>query len=150
MEDDQTLATPPPEMVGRWCLVANVVDEREWGPEHETRPGAKHFSAGTKVYCDWPIGFWQWDAEYGRLRVLGRHRGSKRWACMIVKAQWLHNFRVKCEYSPQVRRLLDEKHQFILGGYTEEARSEAERHAQTANTTAAHVKTKHDSKTIAP
>jgi hypothetical protein len=148
MEDATTTSTLAPEPLGRWCLVANVVDEREWGQGHEIRPGAKHFPAGAKVYCDFPLGFWQWDGQFGKVRVLGHHRGSKRLVCMIVKAQWLYNFRVKCEYSPEIRRLLDEKHEFRLGGYTEEARQEADQQAKTANEIADQAKAECDSRTV--
>ena len=46
MEDIKNL-----EQEWRWCLVGNIVQTHEYGENHETRIGTKHFSQGTKVYC---------------------------------------------------------------------------------------------------
>ena len=33
----------------KWCLVGNIVQERDYGEQHEIKSGTKHFSPGTKV-----------------------------------------------------------------------------------------------------
>ncbi len=87
-----------------WCLVANIVDERPYGPEgKETRRGTKHFAAGAKIYC-FPF---QWGDGYERIRVIGRHRGSRRFVTMIIKSDWLTNWRAQRVYSPAVIKQLD-------------------------------------------
>jgi hypothetical protein len=125
--------------VGRWCLVANVVPFREWRPEKQVRSGTRHFSGGAKVYCDRTTGGLGFDAEFGTISVLGRHRGSggRNWIQLYMKVRFLHNFRVSCEYSPSIRYLLDHRYRFTLGGYNEGARSEAETYAKRGNAMAA-------------
>ena len=117
------------EPVGRWCLVANVVEECEYGQEHELRPGTKHFSPGTKVYCDSA----HWGDGWEKIYVLGRHRGSKEWVRIVTPFKCLHNFRAKCEYGPHVRRLLDEVYKFHLGGYSAEDKQDVEAFARSGN-----------------
>lgn len=34
-----------------WCLAGNIVQEHEFGEEHEKRLGTKQFARGTKVFC---------------------------------------------------------------------------------------------------
>lgn len=87
-----------------WCLVANVVEERTCGPDGtETWHGTKHFAPGAKIYC-FPA---QWGDGYEQIRVVGRHRGSRRFVTMIVKSRWLTNWRVQLVYSPAVIERLD-------------------------------------------
>ena len=87
-----------------WLLVGNIVKERPYGPEGaEFRPGTKHFSAGTKVYCLPP----QWGDGYEQIKVIGRHRGSKRYVTMIISSAWVENWRAKLVYSPEVLRRAD-------------------------------------------
>lgn len=91
----------------RWCVVANVVDERLHGSEGEHRRGTKHFSAGTKVYL--VSAYWGMGGE--TVTVLGRARRPKRWITVDVRAVVLENWRVKLIYEPAVlRRLGDREH----------------------------------------
>ena len=57
------------------CVVANVVDERLWGPAGEVQPGTKHFTDGTKVYVHSVF----WGSGGDDLRVIGRGRHDKRY-----------------------------------------------------------------------
>ena len=82
-----------------WCVVANIKKEIPFGPGGvEKRIGTKHFSPGTKVYCFQAL----WGDGYQRVQVIGRHRGSHRYVTMIIKSDWLTNWRVKAEYSPSL------------------------------------------------
>lgn len=82
-----------------WCLVANIVEVRPYGPEgKETKRGTKHFAAGAKIYC-FPA---QWGDGYEQIRVVGRHRGSHRFVTMIINSEWLTNWRAQNIYSPAV------------------------------------------------
>lgn len=86
-----------PEWV--WCLVGNVVDEHEYGEDHQIVHGTKHFSPGTKVY----VLPQQWDL--GEMTpVVGRHRKSGKLICIVMRMDWIENFRVQKVYSPNVIR----------------------------------------------
>lgn len=81
-----------------WCVVANVVAEHPVGENKEIRSGTKHFSAGTKVYCFPPL----WGDGYEDIKVIGRHRGSRKLVEMVMPSKWLTNWRVKMVFSPFV------------------------------------------------
>jgi hypothetical protein len=85
---------------GVWCLVANVAPEQVYGQEHTVRPGTKHFSPNTKVYCFPPA----WGDGYENIRVIGRHRGSSRLVTLILPSRRLTNWRVKFVRHPHVVR----------------------------------------------
>lgn len=93
--------TSPDEVAHResiWCVVANVVDEHPYGEDQEIQRGTKHFAPGTKVYCFPAL----WGDGYEKIRVIGRHRGSKRFVTMVMASKWLTNWRVKLVYSPHI------------------------------------------------
>ncbi len=85
-----------------WCLVANVAKEIEFGEEKQIKSGIKHFPAGAKVYCFPPL----WGDGYERIKVIGRHRGSHRYATMVVQSKHLTNWRAKLVYSPFISKQL--------------------------------------------
>jgi hypothetical protein len=79
-----------------WCVVANISDHIPSGPADGMTSGTKHFTAGTKVYCYPPL----WGDGYEHIKVIARHRGSKRYVEMIIAAKALINCRAKLVYSP--------------------------------------------------
>ena len=81
-----------------WCVVANVIAEHSVGENKEIKRGTKHFSAGTKVYCYPPL----WGDGYENIKVIGRHRGSRKLVEMVMPSKRLSNWRVKMVYSPFV------------------------------------------------
>jgi hypothetical protein len=87
-----------------WCVVANVVTERTFGPGGaDVRSGTKHFRPGARLYII--------DAYSGTCENvigIGHHRGSNRYCRMVVPVRFLENFRVKLAYSPEVIRLANE------------------------------------------
>ncbi len=86
-----------------WCVAANVVMEREYGPGGaEKRSGTKHFPAGSKVYL--LSHFWGMGGE--RVTVVGRHRGSHRYVAMTISSKLLANRRAELVYSPHIVNLL--------------------------------------------
>ena len=92
------------QLESQWCLVGNIVEQRSCGEGGaEVRPGTKHFSGGTKVYC-LPA---QWGDGYDQIIVIGRHRGSKHFKTMIISRAWVTNFRAKVVYNPEVLRRLN-------------------------------------------
>ncbi|MCA9623017.1 MAG: hypothetical protein KC731_28555 [Myxococcales bacterium] len=87
-----------------WCITANIIRERPFGPGgSESRAGTKHFRAGAKVFV---IGLYAGMVE--DVVVIGRHRGSRRYVRMVVRARWLTNLRLGRVYSPTARRLVDD------------------------------------------
>jgi hypothetical protein len=89
----------------QWCLVGNIVDERPSGERGgEIMHGTKHFSPRTKVYA-FPA---QWGDGYEKIIVVGRHRGSKDFVTMVIRSQWVTNWRAKVVYKPEVLRRLQE------------------------------------------
>jgi hypothetical protein len=131
--EEEADAPPPPDAAQVqssaqpvWCVVANVVTERPYGPGGaEKRPGTKHFRPRAKVYCFPAL----WGDGYDQIKVVGRHRGSNRYVTMIIKSAWLENWRAKLVYSPDVIRRLDGK-----WNATEQSRLEAEAIVQYRNT----------------
>lgn len=95
----QPPATPLPENV--WCPIANIVEERPYGPGDEMHlSGTKRFAPKAKVYVLEVF-------RYGdRAEVVGRHRGSHRFIKSIVQTRVLTSCRAKLVYSPQVIRWL--------------------------------------------
>lgn len=83
---------------GIWCVVANVTEVQIFGETQETQIGTKHFSPGTKVYCFPPL----WGDGYENIKVIGRHRGSRKLITMIIPSKRLENWRVKYVYHPHV------------------------------------------------
>jgi hypothetical protein len=89
----------------QWCLVGNIADQHR-GKEggDEIRTGNKHFSAGTKIYA-FPA---QWGDGYEKIVIIGRHRGSKDFVTMVIRSDWVTNWRAKVVYNPEVLRRLQE------------------------------------------
>lgn len=91
---DQFEATGP-----IWCPTANMTRERPYGPGgSEIKHGSKHFAPGAKLHILRVVG----GAAHTQVRVIGRHRASHRYVTMIVRADWLTNWRVDLVYSPHV------------------------------------------------
>ena len=89
-----------------WCPVGNIVEERRIDNDGgEIKYGTKHFSPGTKIYC-LPA---QWGDGYEQIKVIGRHRGSKQYVTMVIKSEWVINWRAKVVYSPEVLSRLQEE-----------------------------------------
>jgi hypothetical protein len=103
-----------PTVTPVWCPVANVVAERCSGPgDVEVRRGTRHFAPGAKVYCT-PI-YYYWSDS---LVVVGRHRGSHRYATLVVRRQWLTNIHIELVYSSHVIR---ETRRVVLVGLPDDA-----------------------------
>jgi hypothetical protein len=84
-----------------WCVVANIVQERHYGPSGTLNSrGTKHFPAGAKVH----ILNLYWGMGGETTTVVGRHRGSHRYVTMDIKTSCLTNPRVELVYSPHITR----------------------------------------------
>lgn len=89
-----------------WCVRANVVPEREFGPlGFERKAGTKHFRGGARV--------WIIDAFFGMAEtviVVGHHRGGGRLVKMALHVRVLTDFKAALVYSPGVTNMLVEHH----------------------------------------
>lgn len=105
-----------------WCLVANIRKFTRRGPNKaEIQLGTKHFSGGTKVYCFPP----NWGDGGERLRVIGRHRGSKKLVTMVLANWHLTNWRAKVVYDPQLVAMLKWEGNWVWGNEGAEERVKA-------------------------
>ncbi len=85
-----------------WCLVGNVVKEREYGENHEIRNGVKQLSGGTKVFVA-PV---QWGDGGEDVVVIGMHRYGKRYIEIIIPSRHIENYRMQKVYKPAVLKLM--------------------------------------------
>jgi len=86
-----------------WCIVANIINVRPFGPEgKEQRHGTKHFAPKAKMYV---IDFF-WGMAGETITVIGRHRRSQRFITINIRSKWLVNWRVELVYSPYIIRAL--------------------------------------------
>jgi len=97
VEQDKKFKTTD-EIAFIWCLVGNIVGEHYAGTEKVIRYGTKRFSPNTKVYC-FPI---LWGDGYDSIKVLGKHRKSKRNICLIMRSKFITNWRIQKVYNPNI------------------------------------------------
>ncbi len=107
-----------------WCVAANVLNARPYGPgEAEVRRGTKHFAPGAKVH----VFHYFWGVGGEQVTVVGRHRKSKRYITLVMRAAHLANWRAELVYSPHVIRQVVQYGEFALlprGGPESRARAE--------------------------
>lgn len=92
-----TYKTEEPEWV--WALVGNIVEEHEYGPDHEIRKGTKHFAPGTKVFL----------SKYGYdngIPVIGHPRHGKNYITVFVKYNQIENHRLQKVYKPEILKIM--------------------------------------------
>jgi hypothetical protein len=96
----------PGQAPSLWCLVGNIVEDRPYGEGGlRTRRGTKHFAPGAKVYClptEWG------DLCCENLMAIGRHRKSGRLVSLVVRKDWVTNWRAKVVYHPKVLCRIEE------------------------------------------
>lgn len=85
-----------------WCLVGNVIDEHAFGKDRETVRGTKQFRPGAKVYC-LPV---QWGDGYERIVVVGKPRKSHGLIRVVMRREYIENFRCQKVFSPAVIRCM--------------------------------------------
>lgn len=103
-----------------WCLVGNIVQEHEYGEEHEIKYGTKQFSRGTKVFVG-PIPF----AGYGNEKsvVIGLPRYGNKYIEVITRSKYIENYRMKKVYKPAILKRMCSS-QYRWWGDSEEDRGE--------------------------
>lgn len=86
-----------------WCLIGNIVDGHLTGADLCSPTGTKHFSAGTKVYCMRA----QWGDGYEKIKVIGRHKKSKRYVCLVIPVKFITNWRLQKVYRPYILNVMN-------------------------------------------
>lgn len=81
-----------------WALVGNIVEEHEYGPEHEIRKGTKHFRPGTKVFLS------KWGYDNG-IPVIGHPRHGKKYITVFVRYNQIENYRLQKVYKPEILKM---------------------------------------------
>jgi hypothetical protein len=89
-----------------WCLVGNIIGEHPVGENKAIKRGTKHFSSGTKVYCFPP----KWGDGYEKIYVIGRPRQSLRFIKVIIKSEFVTNWRMQKVYSNHIKRDMIKNH----------------------------------------
>jgi hypothetical protein len=100
-----------PELPFVWCLTGNVIGKHYYGVGKEIKEGTKHFAPQTKVYCLPMI----WGDGYENIRVIGKHRKSRKYVCLVMPSRLITNWRLDKVYSPF---LLDKMR--VQSGWTNE------------------------------
>lgn len=92
-----------------WCVVANIVMERGYGPGgEEKRRGTKKFAPGAKVF----VYYFFWRSGHEKVTVIGRHRKSHRYISVIMPSRHLANWRAELVYSPHIAKQICEFGEF--------------------------------------
>ena len=91
------------EHVWRWCLVGNIVKGHPYGESKEVLFGTKQFPPGAKVFMAPP----NWGDGYENVIVIGCPRHSKRYIEVVMRSNYIENFRIKKVYAPFVLRMMD-------------------------------------------
>jgi hypothetical protein len=82
-----------------WCLVANLRQMNHDGELHfRFSHGDRHFPPGAKVYCFPPAR----DDGYENIRIVGRHKASRRYVTMVVSAKRLTHWRAQRVNNPRI------------------------------------------------
>ncbi|MGN0623372.1 MAG: hypothetical protein ACI4JA_05430 [Oscillospiraceae bacterium] len=109
-----------------WCLIGNIVQEHEYGEEHEIKYGTKQFSRGTKVFLA-PA---QWGDGYDKIAVIGLPRYGRKYIEVVTKSKYIENFRMQKVFKPAVLKLMCSS-QHRWWGDTENDRKEIIRFLET-------------------
>ena len=109
-----------------WCLVGNIVQEHEYGEEHEIKYGTKQFSRGTKVFLA-PV---QWGDGYENIVVIVLPRYGNKYIEIITRSKYIENYRVKKVYKPAILKRMCSS-QYGWWGDTEKARIEIMEYLET-------------------
>ena len=86
----------------RYCVVGNIV-ETHIDENGILRYGTVAYSGGTKVYLCGRF----WEKDWGKISVLGKTRGSRRYQVTDVLPELLENVRCQKVYRPVILTFMD-------------------------------------------
>ena len=91
------------EQMWRWCLVGNIINSHPYGESKEILNGTKQFPPGAKVF----IAPANWGDGYENVIVIGCPRHRKQYIEVIMRADYIENFRIKKVYAPFILRMME-------------------------------------------
>ena len=101
---DSKINTSDIEKEWQWCLVGNIVDNREYGEEHTIKYGTKQFRPNAKVFINLIYG----GMGHERILVIGMPRHSSNYIEIVMERKHVNNFRVQKVFKPAVlKRMKD-------------------------------------------
>lgn len=102
-----------------WCLVGNIVEQHEYGEEHEIKKGTQQFSPGAKVYLA-PA---QWGDGYEYIVVIGLPRHGGKYIEIVIRSKYVENYRMQKVFKPAVLERMCNS-QYFWWGDTDKDRNE--------------------------
>ena len=91
------------EQAWRWCLVGSIINSHPYGESKEILNGTKQFQPGAKVF----IAPANWGDGYENVIVIGCPRHRKQYIEVIMRADYIENFRIKKVYAPFILRMME-------------------------------------------
>lgn len=101
----------------QWCLVGNIVQEHEYGENHEIRYGNKQFRPGAKVYINLVYG----GMGHENIVVIGRPRHTRKYIEIVTARKYVENFRLQKVYHPTILKKIEQSN-WSWWGNTDAAR----------------------------
>ncbi|MCI8410153.1 MAG: hypothetical protein HFJ09_12940 [Lachnospiraceae bacterium] len=92
------------EQEWQWCLVGNIVEEHEYGENHELRCGNKQFRPNAKVYVNLIYG----GMGHESILVIGTPRHSHRYIEIVIARKYVVNFRLQKVFKPVILKRMDQ------------------------------------------
>lgn len=103
----------------QWCLVGNIVEQHEYGENHEIRYGTKQFRPKAKVYVNLVYG----GMGHENILVIGRPRRTYKYIEVVTARRYVENFRLQKVYKPAILRRM-ERSEWDWWGNTDSARDD--------------------------
>ena len=88
----------------QWCLVGNIVEEHEYGEDHEIRYGNKQFRPNAKVFINLVYG----GMGHENILVIGIPRHSRRYIEIVIARKYVKYFRMQKVWKPAVLRRMEQ------------------------------------------
>lgn len=107
------------EQEWQWCLVGNIVEESEYGENHEIRYGNKQFRPNAKVYVNLVYG----GMGHESVLVIGKPRRSYGYIEIVIARKYVEKFRLQKVFKPAVLKRMKQS-EWKWWGNTDSARDE--------------------------
>lgn len=92
------------EQEWQWCLIGNIVQQHEYGENHEIRYGNKQFRPGAKVYINLVYG----GMGHEQILVIGKPRRSRKFIEIVTSRKYVENFRLQKVYHPFILKKMEQ------------------------------------------
>ena len=105
------------EQEWQWCLVGNIVEENQYGENHELRYGNKQFRPNAKVFVNLVYG----GLGHESILVIGMPRHSYKYIEIVIARKYVENFRLQKVFKPTVLKRMNQS-KWDWWGNTDSAR----------------------------